>query len=305
MKEWAKDFGLIFLGSLIYVIGINIFIVPAGIFSVGLMGLAQESATTITRFLGLDTNTTGSTYLMIQTLSYWAMNLPAIFLGFRKVGVKFTFKTMITSFVIVPLLVNFIVLDHNLLLDINGQATLATQILSAIIGGCLTGLGMGIIFKKGASSGGTDIVAIYLSIFKGKSFGIYNILINMLVMIWSIILFKDINVAVVLLILIYVQSQVIDYVYNFNEKRTLLVVTNKEDEVRDLLINGIGRTYTKLEASRGYSKEGTSVLLVVVNKEEEAKLVQKICAVDEQAFIDSLKTNSVSGNFVNKYRDIL
>ncbi len=305
MKNFGKDMALIILGAFIYVIGINVFIVPADIFSTGLMGLAQESAATINMIFGLNLTATSSTYLMIQTISYWAMNLPAIILGFKKVGIKFTSKTLITSFIIIPLFLNVIIIDHNLLLDVGGQATLATKILSAVIGGSLTGLGMGIIFKHGSSSGGTDIVAIYLSIFKGKSFGVYNILINVIVMVWSIILFHDITVAVLVLILIYVQSQVVDYIYNFNEKRTLIVVTKKEKEVRDLLINKIGRTYTKIDGQTGYAQDGTSVLLMVLNKEEETKVVKHIMHLDNEAFIDSLSTNAVSGNFVNRYKDIL
>ncbi len=305
MKKFSKDMAVIILGAFIYVIGINVFIVPADIFSTGLMGLAQESAATINMIFGMNLTTTSSTYLFIQTMSYWAMNLPAIILGFKKVGIKFTSKTLITSFLIIPLFLNFIVIDHNLLLDVGGQATLATKILSAVIGGSLTGLGMGIIFKRGASSGGTDIVAIYLSIFKGKSFGVYNLLINVIVMVWSIVLFQDITVAVLVLILIYVQSQVVDYIYNFNEKRTLLIITKKEEEVRDLLINKIGRTYTKIEGQTGYAQDDTSIMLMVVNKEEEANVVKHIMHLDCEAFIDSLNTNTVSGNFVNRYKDIL
>ncbi len=305
MKNFGKDMALIIFGAFIYVIGINVFIVPADIFSTGLMGLAQESASTINMIFGMNLTTTSSTYLMIQTISYWAMNLPAIILGFKKVGIKFTSKTLLTSFIIIPLFLNIVIVDHNLLLDVGGQATLATKILSAVIGGSLTGLGMGIIFKHGSSSGGTDIVAIYLSIFKGKSFGVYNILINVIVMVWSILLFHDITVAVLVLILIYVQSQVVDYIYNFNEKRTLLVITKKEDVVRDLLINKIGRTYTKIDGQTGYAQEETAILLIVVNKEEETELVNKIECIDNDAFIDSLSTNAVRGNFVNRYKDIL
>ncbi len=305
MKNFGKDMALIIFGAFIYVIGINVFIVPADIFSTGLMGLAQESAATINMIFGLNLTPTSSTYLLIQTISYWAMNLPAIILGFRKVGIKFTSKTLLTSFIIIPLFLNIIIVDHNLLLDVGGQATLATKILSAIIGGSLTGLGMGIIFKHGSSSGGTDIVAIYLSIFKGKSFGVYNILINVIVMAWSILLFHDITVAVLVLILIYVQSQVVDYIYNFNEKRTLLIITKKEEKVRDLLINKIGRTYTKIDGQTGYAQENTSILLIVVNKEEESEVINSIVHIDCEAFIDSLSTNNVSGNFVNRYKDIL
>ncbi len=304
IRENIRDLAFITLGTFIYVVGINYFIATAGIFSSGLMGLAQEATQTVNLIFNYGWETTSKTYLFVQTIFYWLMNLPAIFLGYSRVGRKFTTKTLICSFVLVPIGLNTLIPNGSLLLDVNGELTLASQILSASVGGALTGLGMGIIFRYGASSGGTDILATYLALFKGKSFGKYNLFINIIVMIWSILLYGEIKAAVLLLILIFVQSQTVDYIYNFHDKVTLFVVTTKEDEIREKFkkFPKNRRTYTKINAVQGYTRTDAEMLFLVINKEEEQAVVKFLKEIDDNCFIDSIKTKDVSGNFVNKFQ---
>lgn len=305
MKKNVFSILMLIVGSLVYVVGINYFIVTANIFSSGLMGLAQETAQTINQLFDKGwTNTTGA-YLMVQTVAYWALNLPLIILGYLKVGKKFTTKTLLCSFVFVPFFMNVFIPNGSLLLDVNGQLTLASQVLSAIFGGVLTGLGMGIIFKFGGSSGGTDILATYLALFKGKSFGKYNLIINLVVMAWAVLLYGSLEIAILLLILIFVQSRTIDYVYNFHDKVTMFVITTKEEDIRSHLIETKGRTFTKLNATLGYSREEASLLLIVINKEEIKRATQDIKAIDSSAFIDIVNTTDVSGNFENRFKSQL
>lgn len=305
MNKSLKNIIMLIIGSLIYVIGINFFIVTANIFSAGLMGLAQEFAQTINIGLNAGWTSTESQYLLVQTIAYWALNLPAIILGFSKVGKRFTSKTLLCSFVIIPLFMNIIVTQNSFLLDIDGQLTLASQVLSAVVGGVLTGCGMGIIFKYGGSSGGTDIVATYLALFKGKSFGVYNLLINMVVIIWAVILYQDIQVAILLLILIFVQSRAVDYVYNFHDKVTMFVITNHEDGIRKIVLETKDRTYTKVNATLGYSQAEASLLLIVMNKEEVQSAMDAFKRVDPCCFIDVINTSSIGGNFENRFKSQL
>lgn len=297
-----KTLFMLVLGSLIYVLGINYFIVTANIFSAGLMGLAQEFAQTINHIFSFGWSNTSSQYLTVQTFAYWALNLPALILGFTKVGKKFTTKTLICSFVFIPLFMNILVPESSLLLDIDGQLTLASQVLSAVVGGTLTGMGMGIIFRYGGSSGGTDIVATYLALFKGKSFGKYNLMINLVVITWAVILFNDFKVAILLLILIFVQSRAVDYFYNFHDKVTLFAITTKEDELREIVLSTPDRTYTKLNATLGYSQTEAALLMIVINKEELDLAINAFKKADPDCFIDVISTASISGNFENRFK---
>lgn len=297
-----KTLFMLALGSLIYVLGINYFIVTANIFSAGLMGLAQEFSQTINHIFSFGWSNTSSQYLTVQTFAYWGLNLPALILGFTKVGKKFTTKTLICSFVFIPLFMNILVPESSLLLDIDGQLTLASQVLSAVVGGTLTGMGMGIIFRYGGSSGGTDIVATYLALFKGKSFGKYNLMINLVVITWAVILFNDFKVAILLLILIFVQSRAVDYFYNFHDKVTLFAITTKEDELREIVLSTPDRTYTKLNATLGYSQTEAALLMIVINKEELDLAINAFKKADPDCFIDVISTASISGNFENRFK---
>ncbi len=296
---------MLVLGSLVYVIGVNIFIATAGIFSSGLMGIAQEIAQTINVIFDMGWTTTSSEYLFMQTVGYWLLNLPAIILGFSKVGKKFSFKSLACAFIIIPIFMNIVVVKQSMLLDYNGELTLASQVLSAVVGGGLTGVGMGIIFKYGGSTGGSDIFATYLALFKNKSFGVYNMMINLVVIVWAMVLYNSFQVAILLLILIYAQTKAVDFVYNFHEKVTMFVITTKEDQIRNVVLANPKRTYTKLDATLGYSQQDASVLLVVLNKEEVKAMVNEFKAVDPMCFIDIVATKEVVGNFENKYKGIL
>ncbi len=304
MKRFKSTYMLI-LGSLLYVVGVNVFIATANIFSSGLMGIAQEIAQTINVVFDMGWNATSSAYLLMQTIGYWLLNLPAIILGFAKVGKKFSFKSLACAFVIIPIFMNVIVVKESLLLDVNGQLTLASQVLSAVVGGGMTGLGMGIIFKYGGSTGGSDIFATYLALFKNKSFGIYNMMINSVVIVWAMILFQSFQVAILLLILIYAQSKAVDFVYNFHEKVTMFVITKHENDIRQIVLADPKRTYTKLDATLGYSRAEAAVLLVVVNKEEVKAMVDEFKRLDPVCFIDIINTREVIGNFENRYKRIL
>lgn len=305
MNKRITNILMLILGSLIYVIGINYFIVTANIFSAGLMGLAQETAQTINQLFNFGWENTSQQYLFVQTIAYWSLNLPAIILGYIKVGKKFTTKTLLCSFIFIPFFMNIFIAKGSIVLDINGQMTLASQILSAVIGGVLTGSGMGIIFKYGGSSGGTDIFATYLALFKGKSFGIYNLLINLVVIIWAVVLYQSFEVAILLLILIYVQSKAVDYVYNFHDKVTMFIITNQEDTLRQIVFSNNNRTYTKVDATLGYSQQDSSLLLVIVNKEEVKSLAHLIKEADPDCFIDIISTTQIYGNFENKFKSQL
>ncbi|MFK4935466.1 YitT family protein [Lactococcus garvieae] len=305
LKYFMKDMLFVVFGAILYVIGINYFIVPSHIFSSGLMGFAQETAETINLIIKAGWSSTSSIYLLVQTVAYWLMNIPAIYLGMRKVGLKFTSKTLLTSFIIIPFFLNILIPQQNLLLEANGQLSLASKALCSIIGGVFTGTGMGIIFKYGGSSGGTDILATYLSLFKGKSFGIYNILINVIVMIWAFLLFGNLDIIVMLFILIYVQSKVVDSVYNFQETVSMLIISTKEKELKPFLLNEAKRSYTYTKAISGYSQTDSCIIFLVINKEEEIYISNKIKAIDTKSFISVLPTINVYGNFFNKFSERL
>ncbi len=299
LKNNIKVVSQILLGSIIYVIGINFFLVPSGIFTTGLMGIAQEISGTISLVFNLDLVGTDKLYILIQTFAYWALNIPILIFGFNKVGKKFTIKTFIISSVVTQFFFNTLVINHNIITE-GGKTTLASEIVAVIAGSILIGIGMGLIIKSQASTGGTDILSVYFSLYKGISFGTVNLVINAIVVVWAIALTKDLTTGILIFISLYIQSFVVDTIYNYNKKITLIIFTHKEKEVAELILDN-KRSYTKLEGVSGYTKEKISVLLVIINKEEARSFTELIEKIDENVFIDMISTESVKGNFSNKY----
>ncbi len=294
-----KMISKILVGAIIYVIGINIFLTPVGLFTTGLMGISQEFAATINIIFNINLTQNDSTFLLIQTLTYWIMNLPIIILGFKKIGRKFTLKTLIISFFVIPFFINVISIDHSLILD-NGNVTLAAEMLSAITGSILIGAGMGLIISSGACIGGTDILAIYMSVFKGKSFGSLNLAINMIVVVWSLLLTHDITTGVMILLTLFIQSYIVDMVYNYNSKTTLLIFTKKAELVGEYILEQ-GRTYNVLDSKTGFTKENNNLIITIVNKDEIKDFKYGIKQCDPFAFVDLIVTDSIEGNFQNTY----
>lgn len=293
----------ILIGCLIYVIGINFFLAPAGIFTTGLMGMAQEITATINYLFTLGFKNTDNIFILVQTIIYWTLNIPILIFAFYKIGKKFTIKTFIVSSVVMQILFN-IVHTNKLLITDSGVQNLSSDIISVIIGSILIGIGIGLILKNHTTAGGTDIIAVYLSLYKGKSFGLQNLLVNLVIVVWAIILTQDITSGILILMSLYIQSYVIDYVYNYNSKTTMMVFTTKPKEVGSEILKA-NRTYTLIDGESGYSKNSISIILIIMNSEEIEKYNKLILEIDNQAFLSTLKTDKIKGNFKNIYTNDL
>lgn len=289
----------ILIGCILYVIGINLFLAPAGIFTTGLMGMAQETTETINQIFALGHQNNDKIFIFYQTLVYWTLNIPILIFSFIKIGKKFTIKTFIVSSVVMQILFNVINTPIILVSD-NGVQNLASDIISVLVGSILIGIGLGLIIKKHASAGGTDIIAVYLSLYRGKSFGLQNLLINLIIVVWSVFLTKDLTSGILILISLYIQSYVIDIVYNYNEKITMTIFTTKSEEIGTKILEK-GRTFTHLDGHSGFNKKDLAVMVMVINAEEVQEFQKIILRIDKDAFSTTLKTENVQGNFKNLY----
>ena len=139
-------------------IGINFFLTPAHIYSGGVTGLSQLLSSIGTDFLNINIDI--STWVLI-------INLPLVYLSWRKLGKKFTFYTLLailSSSLFIRIIPNAVITDNSL--------------LAAIFGGLLTGAGVGLCFRAGFSTGGTDIIVLVVQKLTGKSVGQLGFLLN-------------------------------------------------------------------------------------------------------------------------------
>lgn len=285
-KNEIQNLLWIALGCLIMVIGVNLFLIPMDLYSTGLMGFSQEIATVLTRLTGI-TDQTGAIYFVL--------NIPIIILGWLKVGKKFTLRTF-WAVILISLFQMFIPTDIMLVDD---------QLLAVITSGLFIGAGIGITLKRGASTGGTDIIVLYVSLVKEKSFGIYNLIFNLIVILGAILVTSDIQIAILMLILLYTVGIVIDKIHNSHEKLTLFIMTYEPDAVTESLLSGTARGVTVLDSRGGMTKANNNTLITTISKGQLYCCLSDIKSADEKAFINILPVENVVGFFPNNYKDIL
>ncbi len=190
-------------------------------------------------------------------------------------GKKFGVKSFIGT-ITLPLIV---------LLTNHWEPWTDNPLLGALFGGIVVGLGIGLVFKGNASTGGTDLLAQIITKYTGLSLGTSVLLIDGIIAISAAIVF-DLEKGLYALIGLYVTTKTIDIIQlGFSQSKMVYIITLKQDEVRDAIYAEIDRGVTKLPAIGGYTGEARPVLMVVVYQTEFTKLKQLIKNVDPSAFV--------------------
>lgn len=271
-------------GVFFYTLGINMFLAPANLFPIGTMGLVYEISFIADKFWGIP---------LSADIGYFVLNIPILLLGYYKVGRKFTVKTLIVV-VFTSLFMAVIPIP---------SAPLIEDTMSAIIASALiSGVGVALLLRVGASSGGTDIIALYMSIAKGKSFGTFNAAFNGVVIAIAVVLTQDISTAIYLTIYVYIISVTIDKIHNSSEKFTMIIVTQHSQEVKKTIYGaGVRRGITVIDSKGGYTDNPNNTLLITCERNEYQQLTRMIKKVDPKSFISTFKTQDVVGEFENTY----
>ncbi|MED3822358.1 YitT family protein [Priestia flexa] len=260
----------VMVGASIVAIAFNIFLLPNRIASGGVSGIS-----TILNAL----------FNWSPAYVQWAFNVPLFLLGALLLGWQFGAKTLIGT-VFLP----FVVL---LTSDIEPATT--DPLLGALFGGIGVGVGLGLVFRGHASTGGTDLAAQIIHKYTSLSLGICVALIDGLIVIAAAFVF-DLERGLYALIGLYVTSKTIDLVQvGVGRSKMVLIITNKEKEVRHEILHTIDRGVTRLSAYGGYTDEERPILMVVVEQTEFTKLKQTVKAIDPSAFVIVADASEVLG----------
>jgi len=276
----AKNAGMIMAGSLLYALGMNLFLTPLHLFSGGGVGLAQLLTLFIEQFIDVGSfNLYGIVYLLI--------NIPLLFLAYFQLGKNFFIKTMMGSGAIS--------------LFITLVPTLATPIVddfltSVLIGGIACGAGVGIILIAGGSGGGIDVVAMWAAKkFKNASVGKISLYFN--VLLYSIMLFMfDAQTVIYSLIYTVIFTLVLDKTHYQNINVRVMIFT-KKDGIDKEINEKTRRGVTKWDGCGAYTKENTQVLVSCINKYEVNDVMELVQGIDPQAFVIVDENVIVNGNF--------
>ena len=274
-----KNALILLIGSCLFAIALNMFIGPGGLYVGGLTGILQLTVMLLDDFFGIEVSL--SILLLVS-------NAPILWLAWKSVGKRFAMLTVIVIILQSALLA--IIPDYHFSSDI---------MLNTIFGGVLVGIGSGIILKIGASSGGIDVVSQVMSYKFGGSVGKYSFIINIFI-IFVAGYYQSWEVAMYTIMAMYITSVLVDQVHTIHKNLTLYIVTEKEDEVVGAIWLQLPRGITVLEGAGAYSKERRSVLMMVLSSYELYEALETIKAVDEHAFINVVRSETVIGNFIKK-----
>jgi uncharacterized membrane-anchored protein YitT (DUF2179 family) len=268
--ESALSYINVLIGSAIIALAFNVFLLPNQIASGGVSGIST-----------ILLNVFGWEPAYVQ----WAFNIPLFIAGVVLLGKQFGVKTLVGT-IFLP----FVVFLTN---DIEPWTNDA--LLGALFGGICVGLGLGIVFRGNASTGGTDLAAQIITKYTGLTLGTSVVLIDGLIVISAALVF-DIERGLYALIALYVTSKTIDLVQvGFGRSKTAMIITNKQEEVREGILNKIDRGVTKLSAYGGFTDNERPVLMCVVDQREFTKLKQLVKSLDPSAFVVVMDASEVLG----------
>ncbi|MGG3856211.1 YitT family protein [Caldifermentibacillus hisashii] len=215
----------------------------------------------------------------------WSLNIPLFIAGVIFLGYQYGIKTLIGT-IFVPFVV-FLTKDL--------EPWTLNPMLAALFGGIGIGLGIGIVFRGNASTGGTDLAAQIISKYTGISLGKSVALIDGLIVISASIVF-DIEKGLFALIGLYLTSKTIDLVQiGWSRSKMVLIITNEEEKVKRAILEQIDRGLTKLKAYGGYTDQERNTIMVVVDQSEFTGLKQVVRNIDPNAFVIVVDASEVLG----------
>ncbi|MGY4797324.1 YitT family protein [Lysinibacillus sp. FSL K6-0057] len=260
VRDSIVEYVYVIVGAAIIAVGFNVFLLPNQVASGGVSGIS----TILHGLFGWNPG-------IVQ----YAFNIPLFIAGVLFLGKKFGIKSFIGT----------ITLPFIVLLTNSWEPWTDNPLLGALFGGIVVGLGIGLVFKGNASTGGTDLLAQIITKYTGLSLGTSVLLIDGVIAISAAIVF-DLEKGLYALIGLYVTTKTIDIIQlGFSQSKMVYIITLKQDEVREAIYAEINRGVTKLPAIGGYTGEARPVLMVVVYQTEFTKLKQLIKSVDPSAFV--------------------
>lgn len=233
-------------------------------------------------------------------VSALSMDIPLLIIGFLFLGGKFGIKTVICTLVIpvfMSLIHHYYGFSALLEPEIAERELLQEQLLSAVFGGVVYGVGLGMIFRSRATSGGSDIIAMILHKYTHISIGTLVIIVDCTITLTTVLAFGDWRLPMYSWILIFVEGKVIDMVVEGGSNhKTLMIISKETGKIRDFIIGEINRGATIFEAKGAYAGEQREVIYTILSLREMMVLRHYMKQIDPDAFINVIDSKEIIGN---------
>ena len=267
------------LGSAIFAAGFAFFLQPNDLSPGGISGLA---------LLLVELTGFGSVGL-ISIL----MNLPLFILGGLKIGRRFFVGSL------VGMVLSSMLIDGFAAMDLPA----ADPLIAIVYGGVVCGIGLGIVFINGTSTGGSDILVRLLKLrYRNVPIGQISLTFDAVVVLLTGLVFRDLNKALYTGITVYLCGKMVDaVVYRFDYSKVALIISKEYEAIAKEIGNKLDRGATFLYCEGSYSAEQTKVILVAVKKQQITELKELVMALDESAFVIVQEAHQVLGDGFHRY----
>ena len=275
IRTLFTDYAVIILGAAVYALSVTFFTAPNNIAPGGVTGIS-----TLLHYL----------LLVPIGITSLILNIPLFIWGAIKNGTRFIIRTVIGS------AFSSIFIDVFTLFSAHYEGD---RILAAIFGGILSGIGLGIIFFRGGSTGGTDIIGRNLhESYPFLSIGSIILMADAVVIVLSVLVYKSIESGLYAIITIFVSTKLIDAVvfgFSRDNGKLLIIITADSDNMAQLLTRDADRGVTVLSARGGYTGAPKGVILCATHTRDVYRVKNRICATDPNAFVITANASAISG----------
>lgn len=273
-KESMKDILLVVLGNIILAAGVSFFIVPNNILSGGVAGIAVAIAPVINI----------STTMIINGLTF------ILFIGgILVLGKNFAIKTLLSTILYPTFVSVFSVMSETVHIT-------SDPMIASIYGGILVGAGVGLVFKTGASTGGTDIPPLIAHKYTHIPLATLVLITDGLTVMLGLSIY-GIEPALIGLISVWTSSYMVNkmLMLGLAEAKSLMIISEKYEEILSQISTQVDRGATVINAEGGYKRDNRPVLMVVILKKQFPLVNRIITSIDPGAFVIVHDVNEVQG----------
>ena len=274
MLRHIKSILTIIFGAAIYAFGLTYFVVPHHLFEGGATGI-----TLITYYL----------FNIPISVMNLLINIPLFILAWKIFGSK----TLYTSLLGTISLSIWLAIFEKIPLSFNLEGDL---VIVALVAGVLLGLGLGVIFNAGGTTGGTDIVARILNKYTNISVGKLLFALDFLILMLILIIFQDLRLVTYTLLFDFIVSRVIDLIGEGGYAgKGFMIIPQKPMEVADKINEELGRGVTFISGQGYYSQKDLKIIYCIVARNEMIKMKELIHTIDPRAFITITEAHEILG----------
>lgn len=288
---------LLTVGSLLFAVGDVMFVNPYLLAPGGTYGLSNVLNT-----------------VWPWKISYYAicMDIPLLLIGTWILGPKFGVKTVVSTILIFaftwvlettwgynPVIHEGIVEEamHNYVqIPHSDLFFIPDYFLNTVVGGVIYGIAIGLIFKSGATSGGSDIISMIIHKYTKISLGTLVLIVDSCITLTTLIAFKQIRLPIYSIILIAIESKVIDLIVDgIKSYKTVFIVTENIEEVRNFIINDMKRGGTTFAGTGLYQGAQRKMIYVTLDRSDLIKLKSNLRFLDPHAFVNVIESSEIMG----------